>query len=335
MADRSCRVFLSEDGGAALLQQIFCGRDLHAGEKLAMLCTDETLSLNSFSYSYTRGNRPPDSGARTRRFACGPLAKDNAGAGFPLFMASRDVGQEAEARDQPRHERENQTGQQSDDDGAILDQAHPEPLPDGRAAGRPGGRTTGCCLPCPARIGGASIRVRHSLTARTGHRARLPSPLSLLRSRRLGRPRTGPDGVRPPGFGRAIHVRPVVARRGRLPGLGLWWGRGSAGAALSLSQGQSAHVSFSQQAVGSFPERLQQTPLQQGLDLLLTGVQRLGCFLQRTEHVAHFHLLRGASVRACLTASSAIWFFDCRACESRAAAGPQSRSRRQCTGRLE
>jgi hypothetical protein len=66
---------------------------------------------------------------------------------------------------------------------------------------------------------------------------------------------------------------------------------------LGLFPGQSAHVGFFQEPVRSLPEFPQQPSFQQGLDLVLTGVQRLGRFLQRTEHVAHFHLLRWASVR--------------------------------------
>ena len=67
-------------------------------------------------------------------------------------------------------------------------------------------------------------------------------------------------------------------------------------AALSLSQGQGAHVGLLQEAVGSLPEFVKQASFQQGFDLVLTGVQRSGGFLQCTEHVAHFHLLRLASV---------------------------------------
>jgi hypothetical protein len=40
----------------------------------------------------------------------------------------------------------------------------------------------------------------------------------------------------------------------------------------------------------TLPEFMEQPSLQQGLDLVLAGVQRLGRFLQRTEHVAHLRL---------------------------------------------
>jgi hypothetical protein len=61
-------------------------------------------------------------------------------------------------------------------------------------------------------------------------------------------------------------------------------------APLGLFPGQSAHVGFFQEPVRSLPEFPKQPSFQQGLDLVLTGVQRLGRLLQRTEHVAHLRL---------------------------------------------
>jgi len=76
---------------------------------------------------------------------------------------------------------------------------------------------------------------------------------------------------------------------------------------LGLPAGQSAHLGFLQEPVGSFPEFLKQPSFQQGLDLVFTGVERLGRFLQRTEHVAHLCLpIAMTSVRSMLRGSSAI-----------------------------
>jgi hypothetical protein len=274
----------------------FCGPDLHAGETHAMVSVDETLSLNSFSYSYTRGNRPPDSGSRTRGFACGIPSKDRAGAGFPIFMGSRGLGQEAEPRRQRRQEREHPAGQQHNRQGAILDQTYPEPLPDGHATGRPAVRPARRCLPGPVGTGLSSLRVRRSPTIRNTRPVPPPPAFCVLRSRRLGRSRTGYGGVRQSARSPAACLRSRVTGQGRPFGLRRRRGRGFLVAALRLFPGQSVHVGFLQEPVRSFPEFLQEPSFQQGLDLVLTGVQRLSRFLQRTEHVTHFRLLRRAGV---------------------------------------
>jgi hypothetical protein len=52
---------------------------------------------------------------------------------------------------------------------------------------------------------------------------------------------------------------------------------------------EGTDIGLPQEPVGSFPEFVENAPFQQGLDLVLAGVERLGGFLQCAEHSVHFH----------------------------------------------
>jgi hypothetical protein len=168
-------------------RQIFCGPDLHPDRSHAMLCVDKTLSLNSFSYSYTRGNRRPDLGFRTRSFACGILAKDKGGRRFPYFYALTRLGPDSKGqRPAPLRAREPNLP------AARSPRDDPGPGPSRTIAGRTGGPDGAASSPLP----GADRQLACPCTVfLRGHKHSSRDVLSPSAPQRAARPQSGPAGL--------------------------------------------------------------------------------------------------------------------------------------------
>jgi uncharacterized membrane protein len=50
---------------------------------------------------------------------------------------------------------------------------------------------------------------------------------------------------------------------------------------------QNVDIGLAQEPVRPFAELLEDAVLHQSIDLVLTGMKRLGCFLERAEHATH------------------------------------------------